>query len=80
MILSNVPGLLRSFPDESTLIAEIPRAHAAEFLEVAQDRMKKKVLGAIEALEDGVARVIFADGRRAGPISAALAGGGTHLS
>jgi len=80
VILSNVPGLLRSFPDESTLITEIPRARAAEFLEVAQDRMKKKVLGAVEALEDGVAKVIFADGRLKGPISAALAGGGTHLS
>ena len=42
--------------------------------------MKKKVLGAIEALEDGVAKVIFADGRRERPITAALAGGGTHLS
>jgi acetylglutamate/LysW-gamma-L-alpha-aminoadipate kinase len=42
--------------------------------------MKKKVLGAIEALEDGVARVIFADGRKKSPISAALEGGGTHLS
>jgi len=80
VILSNVPGLLAEFPDESTLIAEIPRARAAEFLDVAQDRMKKKVLGAIEALEDGVARVILADGRRASPITAALAGGGTHLS
>jgi acetylglutamate/LysW-gamma-L-alpha-aminoadipate kinase len=80
VILSNVPGLLRSFPDESTLIREIPRARAAEFLEVAQDRMKKKVLGAIEALEDGVAKVIFADGRKERPITTALAGSGTHLS
>jgi acetylglutamate/LysW-gamma-L-alpha-aminoadipate kinase len=80
VILSNVPGLLRTFPDESTLIREIPRARAAEFLEVAQDRMKKKVLGAVEALEDGVAKVIFADGRKERPITAALAGGGTHLS
>ena len=80
VILSNVPGLLRSFPDESTLISQIPRASAGEFLDVAQDRMKKKVLGAMEALEDGVAKVIFADGRLKSPISAALAGGGTHLS
>jgi acetylglutamate/LysW-gamma-L-alpha-aminoadipate kinase len=80
LILSNVPGLLARFPDESTLITEIRRERAAEFLEVAQDRMKKKVLGAIEALEQGVARVIFADGRRERPIAAALAGGGTHLS
>jgi acetylglutamate/LysW-gamma-L-alpha-aminoadipate kinase len=80
VILSNVPGLLARFPDESSLIPEIPRARAAEFLEVAQDRMKKKVLGAVEALEDGVRKVIFADGRRQRPITAALGGAGTHLS
>ena len=31
VILSNVPGLLREFPDESSLIREIPRAQADRF-------------------------------------------------
>jgi acetylglutamate/LysW-gamma-L-alpha-aminoadipate kinase len=79
VILSDVPGLLRTFPDESTLITEIPRALADRFMEFAEGRMKKKVMGAVEAVAAGVARVIFADGRIADPISGALAGGGTHI-
>jgi acetylglutamate/LysW-gamma-L-alpha-aminoadipate kinase len=79
VILSDVPGLLRAFPDESTLIQEIPRAQADRFMEFAEGRMKKKVMGAVEAIGEGVGRVIFADGRIAEPISRALAGGGTHI-
>jgi acetylglutamate/LysW-gamma-L-alpha-aminoadipate kinase len=41
--------------------------------------MKKKVLGAQEALKGGVHRVIIADGRIDKPISAALAGRGTVI-
>jgi acetylglutamate/LysW-gamma-L-alpha-aminoadipate kinase len=80
VILSNVPGLLSDFPDEASLISEIPKARTAQFLDVAEDRMKKKVLGAVEAIDDGVARVIFGDGRVASPISGALAGTGTHIA
>jgi acetylglutamate/LysW-gamma-L-alpha-aminoadipate kinase len=79
VILSDVPGLLRSHPDESTLITEIPRAEADRFMEFAEGRMKKKVLGAIEAIGEGVGKVIFGDGRIVSPITRALAGGGTHI-
>ncbi len=79
VILSNVPGLLRSFPDESSLIPHIPRAKADDFMQFAEGRMKKKVMGAIEAIGEGVQKVIFADGRIETPISAALAGGGTQI-
>jgi acetylglutamate/LysW-gamma-L-alpha-aminoadipate kinase len=79
VILSDVPGLLRAHPDESSLIAEIPRADAERFMEFAEGRMKKKVMGAVEAIAEGVGKVIFADGRVAQPISRALAGGGTHI-
>ena len=80
IILSNVPGLLREFPDEGTLIREIPRAKANDFMQFAEGRMKKKVMGAVEAINEGVQRVIFADGRIEAPISAALAGGGTQIA
>jgi acetylglutamate/LysW-gamma-L-alpha-aminoadipate kinase len=80
VILSDVPGLLRAFPDESSLIPEIPRSRADEFMQFAGGRMKKKVMGAVEAIAGGVTRVIFADGRSAEPISRALAGGGTHVA
>ncbi len=79
IILSNVPGLLRTFPDESTLIREIPRAKANDFMQYAEGRMKKKVMGAVEAIEAGVQKVIFADGRVDAPISRALAGEGTQI-
>ncbi len=80
VILSNVPGLLRAFPDEATLIREIPRAKADDFMQFAEGRMKKKVMGAVEAIAEGVQKVIFADGRIEQPIRAALAGGGTQIS
>ena len=79
IILSDVPGLLRAHPDESSLIAKIPRDHADQFMEFAEGRMKKKVMGAVEAIGEGVQNVIFADGRVAQPISRALAGAGTHI-
>ena len=80
LLLSNVPGLLRAFPDESTLIAQIERGAVEEYLPVAQGRMKKKVLGAAEALAGGVGRVVLGDARVAQPISRALAGQGTVIS
>jgi acetylglutamate/LysW-gamma-L-alpha-aminoadipate kinase len=80
VILTNVPGLLRDFPDESTLIPHIPLAQAAEHLDrYAQGRMKRKLLGAIEALQDGVGQVIIADGRMAQPLHRALDGQGTVI-
>ena len=79
LLLSNVPGLLRAFPDEASLIPQIARSEVEEFLPVAQGRMKKKVLGAAEALAGGVGRVILGDARSAQPISRALAGQGTVI-
>lgn len=80
LLLSNVPGLLRAFPDEASLIRQIPRGAVEDFLPVAQGRMKKKVLGAAEALATGVGRVILGDARVAAPITRALAGEGTVIS
>ena len=77
LLLSNVPGLLREYPDEASLIREIPAADVENYLQFARDRMKKKVLGAAEAVAGGVGRVIFGDARAGQPISAALAGAGT---
>jgi acetylglutamate/LysW-gamma-L-alpha-aminoadipate kinase len=79
IILSNVPGLLENFPDEASLIGHIPAQKLDDFMAVAQDRMKKKVMGAQEALAGGLKRVIFADGRVEQPIQGALAGQGTVI-
>jgi acetylglutamate/LysW-gamma-L-alpha-aminoadipate kinase len=79
VILSNVPGLLEKFPDEASLIHHIPAAKIDQFMSVAEDRMKKKVMGAQEALAQGIGRVIFADGRVEQPVRRALAGEGTVI-
>jgi acetylglutamate/LysW-gamma-L-alpha-aminoadipate kinase len=80
VILSNVPGLLRDPSDKTSLVSHIPRSQAQEHLDLyAQGRMKRKILGAIEALDDGVGRVIIADGRVDQPVQRALAGQGTVI-
>ena len=80
IILTNVPGLMRNFPDESTLIPHLPRLGLEQALSFAEGRMKKKVLGASEALDLGVLKVIFADGRADHPLFDAMAGKGTVIS
>jgi acetylglutamate/LysW-gamma-L-alpha-aminoadipate kinase len=79
VILSNVPGLLRQVSDEASLIERVPRGRLAEYAEYAEGRMQKKVMGAGEALEAGVGRVILADARVERPIAAALEGRGTVI-
>jgi [amino group carrier protein]-L-2-aminoadipate 6-kinase len=79
IILSNVPGLLEKFPDESSLIRHIPKAKIDQFMSFAEDRMKKKVMGAREALAQDIGKVIFADGRVEQPVRRALAGEGTVI-
>jgi acetylglutamate/LysW-gamma-L-alpha-aminoadipate kinase len=79
IILSNVPGLLRDVHDASSLISHIDRAHLKSYMEVAQGRMKKKVMGALEALEQGVRRVVLGDARLEQPVQQALQGCGTVI-
>ena len=77
ILLSNVPGLLASYPDEGSLVRHVPMAHLHTVETLAQGRMKKKVLAARQALDAGVSTVIIGDARRQAPIQAALAGLGT---
>lgn len=81
LILSNVPGVLRQFPDESSLI---PQLNADQIDQVAkehaQGRMRIKLLGAQEALAQGVSRVVLGDARGNQPILRALDGQGTVIT
>lgn len=77
VILSNVPGLLRNYPDETTLIRQVAKERVEEAIGAASGRMKIKVLGAAEAVAAGVGRVILADGRVERPVRRGLAGEGT---
>lgn len=80
VILTNVPGLLANFPDESSLVRTIQRVEIEHAIQMAGGRMKKKVLAAQEALEVGVNRIVLADSRRPGPIQAAIRGEGTVIT
>lgn len=77
VILSNVPGLLAHFPDETSLVPRVSLQAMPRALEMAQGRMKRKILAAQEALTAGVSEVIVADARAEHPLHAALAGAGT---
>jgi len=79
IILSNIPGLLMDTNDESSLIREITKDDSEKAMSFAQGRMKKKVMGAFEALENGVNKVIFGDARIDEPITKALQGWGTVI-
>lgn len=80
LLLSNVPGLLKTLADEASLIAHIAYEDIDTYIEqVAKGRMKKKLLGAKEALSGGVNKVVLGDARGAGPVSAALAEQGTVI-
>jgi acetylglutamate/LysW-gamma-L-alpha-aminoadipate kinase len=79
LLLTAVPGLMKNFPDESTLIRQLPQSQLSVASEAAQGRMKKKILGAEEALKGGVRRVVISDGRIQNPISHALEGNGTVI-
>ncbi len=77
VILTNVPGLLRSIDDPASLVRE---ASVAEAEALAQGRMRKKALAAREALEAGVRRVVIASGRVERPLRRALEGEGTRVA
>lgn len=57
VIMTNVPGLLSNPEDSTTLIRTIPAERLTGYMEYAQGRMRKKLLGAQEALQGGVTRV-----------------------
>jgi [amino group carrier protein]-L-2-aminoadipate 6-kinase len=79
ILLTAVPGLMKNFPDELSVIRNLTQSQLPDALEAAQGRMKKKILGAEEALKSGVKRVVIADGRIQNPISNALEGKGTVI-
>ncbi|MDE2952185.1 MAG: [LysW]-aminoadipate kinase [Chloroflexota bacterium] len=79
VILSNVKGLYREFPDESSFVSAVAPSQINSAEAWAQGRMKRKIIAAREALDGGVSQVIIADGRVPQPVSKALAGAGTRF-
>jgi acetylglutamate/LysW-gamma-L-alpha-aminoadipate kinase len=79
VILSNVPGLLRDVNDANSLVHRIDKAQMSTYMDLAQGRMKHKMMGAAAALEQGVGTVIVGDARIEHPIQQALQGQGTVI-
>jgi [amino group carrier protein]-L-2-aminoadipate 6-kinase len=79
LFFSDTPGLLLDRNDETSLIPEIDASQPEAALASAAGRMLVKVEAALGAVDRGVGRVIFADGRIANPVRAALAGQGTTI-
>ena len=79
VFLSNVPGLLSAFPDESSLVRSVDAGAPEAAMALAEGRMKVKVLGAVEAVRAGVGKVVLSDARVPHPVRRALAGEGTTV-
>jgi acetylglutamate/LysW-gamma-L-alpha-aminoadipate kinase len=80
IILSDVPGVLKEFPDPASLVEHLPKhqiEHAQEHY--AEGRMKIKLLGAKEALDAGVKRVVLGNSQGESPVRAAFGGKGTVI-
>jgi [amino group carrier protein]-L-2-aminoadipate 6-kinase len=74
-IMTNVPGLLTDPTDHSSLVSTINTTHLDEYMPYAQGRMRKKLLGAQEALQGGVSRVCIGSQS----LLSVLAGAGTTI-
>ena len=80
LFFSDTPGLLADRDDESSLIREIDARQPESALAAAGGRMVVKVEAALRAIERGVGRVVFSDGRAERPVQRALAGEGSLWS
>lgn len=76
VLMTNVPGLLANKDDPTTLIQNIPADRLDDYVGYAQGRMRKKLLGAQEALNGGVSRVCIGQGS----LLEVLNGSGTTIS
>lgn len=79
VVLFEAPGLLRDFQDKTSVIHEINKTELDNYLQCAEGRMKKKLLGTKDAFARGIERVYWGDGRIERPIQSALAGHGTVI-
>ncbi|MCH7610662.1 MAG: [LysW]-aminoadipate kinase [Chloroflexi bacterium] len=80
LIFSNVPGLMRHYPHENSLVSMVDRDQMDQAMSWAQGRMKRKVLSVRQALDAGVRRVVLADARPSHPLVRAIEGEGTWFN
>ena len=79
VVLFEAPGFLKNPSDEKSVVRKISKKQLPSLMNNAKGTMKKKVLGAIEAFDNGVETIYWGDGRIKYPIKKALAGKGTVI-
>lgn len=78
VFFTDVEGFYRNFPND--LVSSARQSDIPEFQKKASAGMKRKLVAVGEALSAGVQEVIMCSGLKERPLSAALAGGGTHFT
>ncbi|MDO5746964.1 MAG: acetylglutamate kinase [Actinomycetaceae bacterium] len=63
MVLTNVKGIYRDYPDPDSLIRCLPLAQARELLKEMETGMVPKLAACIQAIEGGVRQATVVDGR-----------------
>jgi acetylglutamate/LysW-gamma-L-alpha-aminoadipate kinase len=79
ILLTNKPGLLKDVEDPSSIIRSVSRNNIDDAMDIAEGRMKKKILAAREAIEGGVGMVVVSSANVEGPLTRALKGEGTVI-
>ena len=79
VVLFEASGFLKDPRNEVSIIRKISKKELTSLMNYARSTMKKKVLGAIEAFDNGVETIYWGDGRIKYPIKKALAGKGTVI-
>ncbi|CAB4642200.1 unannotated protein [freshwater metagenome] len=79
IMMTDVSGIYRNWPDKNSLISEISMAELKEIKSTFSDGMRPKVQATLDALSYGVKSVRIIDGTESQSFSQALAGNGGTL-
>ena len=78
--LTDVSGIYRDISDPNSLIQHAKTPDQHEILQqAAEGFMKRKLMAANDAIQNGAEKVIIAGANESNPLLSALSGGGTHI-
>ncbi len=80
VVLFEAGGLLRDVEDPKSIIRKIKREEIEQYYDYAKGRMKKKIIGAKEALDNGVRSIYWGAIDNELAITNAIKGNGTTIS
>ncbi|MBD3280275.1 [LysW]-aminoadipate kinase [Candidatus Dojkabacteria bacterium] len=80
VVLFEAGGLLEDLSDPHSLVKKINKEEIEKFYDFAKGRMKKKIMGAKEALDNGAEKLYWGPINIDSPITKAIEGGGTIIS